>query len=70
MFVFSAPGESPPPPQRNTHGIGSDIDRIHRDAAKTQMAVDDIREMLKGYQLQSVSVTRTLSLAEYTLTIP
>ena len=72
MFAFSAPSESPPPQQRNTHGIGSDI---HRDAVKIQTAVNDIREMLRGqegagHQPQSVSVTRTLSLAEHTLTIP
>ena len=71
MFVFSAPGESPPPPQRNTHGISSDI---HRDVVKTQTAVNEIREMMKGqegagYQPQLVSVTRILSIAEYTLTV-
>ena len=71
MFAFSAPGDSPPPPQRNPHGIGSDI---HRDVVKTQTAVNDIRDMLKiqegaSCQPQIVSVTRTLSLAECTLTI-
>ena len=72
MLAFSAPGESPPPPQRYTHGIGSDI---HRDVVDTQTAVNDIRDILKGqegagYQPQSVSVTRTLSPAECILTIP
>ena len=48
---------------------------IHRDVVKTQTAVNDIRDMLKGqkgadHQPQSVSVTHILSLAEYTLTIP
>ena len=71
IFAFSAPGDSPPPPQRNPHGIGSDI---HRDVVKIGTAVNDMRDMMKGqegvgYQSQMVSVTRTLSLAEYTLTI-
>ena len=63
MFGFSAPGESPPPPQRNARGIDSDIHRI----------VNSIHNMLKsqewtGYQPQLVSVTCILSLTEYTLT--
>ena len=71
MFAFSAPGDSPPPPQRNPHRIGSDI---HRDVVKTQTAINDIRDMMKaqegaGYQPQLVSVTRILSIAEYTLTV-
>jgi hypothetical protein len=71
MFGFSAPGDSPPPPQRNPHGTSSDI---HRDVVKTQTAVNDIRDMLKGqegagYQPQLVSVTRTPSLTRYTLTV-
>ena len=71
MFAFSAPGDSPPPPQRNAYGTGSDI---HRDVVKTQTAVNDIRDMLKGhegasYQPQLVGVTRTLSFTEYTLTV-
>ena len=71
MCVFSAPGESPPPPQRNTHGIGSDI---RRDVVETKTAVNDIRDTLKGQegasrQPQSVSVAHTLCLAEDTLTI-
>ena len=70
MFAFSAPGESPPPPLRNTHGTTSDI---HRDIVNAQTVARDIRNMLKsqegaGNQPQSVSVARTLSPTEYTLT--
>ena len=72
MFAFSAPGESPPPPRRNTHGTSSDI---RRDVVRIQTAVNDIRDTLKGQEVasrqpQSVSVTHTLCLAEYTFTIP
>ena len=64
MSVFSAPGDSPPPPQRNMHGIGSDI---RRDVvSEVQTMVSDIRHMLKGQegadgQHLSVSVTRVPS---------
>ena len=69
--MFSAPGESPPPLLRNTHGTASDI---HRDVVNTRIVVNNIHNMLKsqeeaGYQPQLVSVIRILSLTEYTLTI-
>ena len=72
MFSFSAPGKSPPPLQRNTHGIGSDI---HRDVVKTQTVVNDIRDMLKSQggadsQHLLVSVTHGPSVTEFTYTIP
>ena len=72
MFTFSAPGDSPHPLQRNTHGIGSDI---HRDVVKTQIVVNDIRDMLKnqegaGDQHLPVSVTYAPSTTEYTFTVP
>jgi hypothetical protein len=71
MFGFSAPGDSPPPPQRNPHRTPSDI---HRDVVKTQTVVNNIHDMLKGqegggYQPQLVSVTRIPPLARYTLTV-
>ena len=73
MFAFSAPGESPPPLQRNTRGTASDI---HRDVVNTQAVVRDIRDIRNilerqegaGSQPQSVNITRALSPAEYTLT--
>ena len=74
MFVFSAPGESPPPVSGNTQGtIRGDISEIKRDTAKTQIAVSGIYGILNsqqgaGGQPQSVSATRTLSFVEYTLT--
>ena len=72
MSAFSAPGESPPLPRRNTLGIGSDI---RRDVVEIRTAVKDIHDTLKGqegagHQPQSVSVAHTLSLAKYTLNIP
>ena len=79
MFGFSAPGESSPPLLRNTGGTRSNIRRdvvseVRRDVADTQTVVYDIRNMLKGQQgvggrPQSVSITHTLSPAEYTLTV-
>lgn len=71
MFAFSAPGESRPPPRRNTHGIASDI---RRDVvSEVQTMVSDIRHVLKsqagadGRHL-SVSVTRAPPVTEYTFT--
>ena len=60
MIAFSAPGQSPLPPQRNTHGITSDI---HRDVVNTRTVVNNIHNMLKGQegankQQLLVSVTR------------
>ena len=83
MFRFSAPGESPLPPQRNTRGTASDIRRdvisevqnIRRDVVfEVQTAVSDIRHTLKYQEVadgqhQSVSVIHLPSVAEYTLTI-
>ena len=83
MFGFSAPGESPLPPQRNTRGAASDIRRdviyevqnIRRDVvSEIQTAVSDILHTLGNQgvadgQHQSVSVTHLPSVAEYTLTI-
>ena len=72
MFAFSVPGESPPPPQRNAHGIVSDI---RRDVvSEVQTMVSDIRHILKSQegadgQRLSASVTRALSATECTLTI-
>ena len=72
MFVFSAPGDSPLPSQRNPHGIGSDI---YRDVVKTQTVVNDVHAMLQiqggadGQHL-STSVTRAQSVTEYTFTVP
>jgi len=72
MFAFSAPGESPPPLQRNTHGTAFDIRR--EVVSGVQTMVSDIRHMLKNQegadsQHQSVSVTDTLSATEYTFTV-
>ena len=79
MFAFSAPGELPPPLPGNTHETVSHIRRdavseVHRSVLKTQTMVSDIHIMLKsqkgaGGQPQSVSTTRTLSLARFTLTV-
>ena len=71
MFAFSVPGESPPPLQRNTHGIVSDI---HRDVANTRTVVNNIHNMLKSQegadgQHLSVSVTHAPSATEYTFTV-
>ena len=72
MLVFSAPGDSPPPPQRNIHGIASDI---RRDVvSEVQTMVSDIRHMLKSQeggdvQRWSASVTYTPSVTECTLTV-
>ena len=70
-FKFSAPGESPPPLQRNTHGTASNI---HRDAvSEVKTMVSDIRHILKSQeradgQHLSVSDIHALSATEYTLT--
>ena len=78
MVAFSAPGESPVPLPRTTDrtipDIRRDVSEIHRGVADTQAVVYDIRNMLKdqqeaGGQPQSVSITHTPSLTEYTLTI-
>ena len=79
MFVFSAPGESPPPLLRNTGGTISNIRRdvaseVLRDVADTQTVVHDIRKMLKsqqgvGGQPQPVSIAHTVSPAESTLIV-
>jgi len=71
MFPYSAPGESPLPQLRNTHGTASGI---HQDVVNTQNVVKNIQNMLKsqegaGHQPQLVSVTRTLSLTGYKLTV-
>jgi hypothetical protein len=71
MFVFSAPGESRPPQQRNTHRIGSDIRR--EVVSEVRTLVSDIRGVLKSQegadrQHLSVSVTHTPSATKYTLT--
>ena len=73
MFAFSAPGDSPPPLPRNTHGIVSDIRRDVVSEVKTM--VSDIRHVLKnqegaGGQHLSVSVTHRPSATEYRFTIP
>ena len=47
MFASSAPGESPPTPQRTTRGITSDI---RRDISEVQTTVSDIRHMLKSQE--------------------
>jgi len=72
MFGFSAPGQSPLPLQRNTHGTLSDIRR--EVVSEVQAIASDIRDMLKsqegaGSQSQLVSVTRILSLTEHALTV-
>jgi len=79
MFAFSAPGKSPAPLPINIREIIPNIRRdviseVHRGIADTQAMVHDIRNMLKsqqgtGGQLQLVSITRTPSLTEYTLTV-
>jgi len=71
MFASSAPGDSPPPLPRNTHETASNI---RRDVANTQAIVSNIHNMPRsqegiGGQPQPVSVARTPSLAEYTLTV-
>ena len=71
MFGFSAPGQSPPPLQRNTHGTASDIRRV---VSEVQTIASDVRHMLKsqeeaGSQPQLVSVTRILSLTEHAPTV-
>ena len=71
MFAFSAPGESLPPLQTNTHGTSSDI---RHDVAKIQTVVNNIHNMLKsqegaGYQPQLASATRIPSLTEYILIV-
>ena len=73
MSIFSAPGDSPPPPQRNVRGIGSDI---RRDVvSEVQTMVSDIRHMLKvqegadGQRL-SVSVTHVPSPSNTHLLFP
>ena len=69
---FSAPGQTPPPQLRNTHGTSSDL---HQDIVNTQNMVRNIQNMLKSqelvtsHQIQSVSVTRIMSLTEYILTV-
>jgi hypothetical protein len=72
MSAFSAPGESPPPPQRSTPGIGSDIRR--EVVSEVRTLVSDIRGALRSQegvdgQHQSVSVTPAPSATGYTLTV-
>jgi hypothetical protein len=72
MFAFSAPGESPPPPQRNTHGISSDI---RREVSEVRTLVSDIRDVLKGQegadgQHLSASVTHAPSATNTHLLLP
>ena len=72
MFAFSAPGQSPPPLQRNTYGIASGI---HREVvSEVRTMVSDIRHVLQSQerpdvQYLSVSVTRAPSTTEYTFTV-
>jgi len=71
MFAFSAPGESAPPLLGNAHGTASNI---RQDVVNTRNVVNNIQNMLKSkegasHQPQSVSDTRTLSLAGYILTV-
>jgi len=77
MFAFSAPGDSPPPPPKNTHGATSntrrDVSVVHHGVTNTQAMISNIHNMLKsregiGGPPQLVSIARTLSLTEYTLT--
>jgi hypothetical protein len=54
--------------------IRRDVSEVRRDVENTQTVVYDICNMLKsqkgiGGKPQSVSVARTLSLTEYTLTV-
>jgi len=61
------------------HGATQNIRRdavseVHRGVVKTQTMISDIRSMLKsqqgaGGQPQSVSATRTMSLAGFTLAV-
>jgi len=72
MFASSAPGEPPPPLQRNTHGIGSDVRREVVSEVRTM--VSDVRHVLQSQerpdvQHLSVSVTRASSATEYTFTV-
>jgi len=68
MFVFSAPGQSPPPVSGNTHGtIRSDVSEINRGILKICGILNS--QQGAGGQSQSVGVIRTLSLVEYTLTV-
>ena len=78
MLSFSAPGDSPPPLLRNTHGaipnIRRDVSEVRRDVADTQTMVSSIHAMLRSQQgigdrCQLVSVARNLPLAGYTLTV-
>jgi GH18 family chitinase len=72
MFAFSAPRESPPPPQRNTHVIASDVRR--EVVSEVQTLVSDIRGALKSQEGAdgrhlSVSIAHAPSATEYTLTV-
>jgi len=69
MCGFSAPGDSPPPLRRNTHGttpnILRDVSKVHRDVTNTQALVSDIHNMLRSQegidgQLQLVSLARSV----------
>jgi len=77
MLAFSAPGDSPPPLLRNTHGaipnIHRDVSEVRRDVADTQTMVSNIHTMLRsqegiGGRPRLVSVARNLLLTGYTLT--
>ena len=66
MFAFSAPGESPPPQQRNTRRTVSDTRRSSQTIS--EMYRMKRREGSDG-QHPSVSVTRTPFATEHTFTV-
>ena len=78
MCGSSAPGDSLLPLRGNTHGttpdVRRDVSEVHRDVTNTKALVSDIHNMLRsqegiGGQLRLVSLARSLSLTEYTLTV-
>ena len=73
IFASSAPRESPPPPQRYTHGTVSDIRRdvvktgviiseVQRDVANTQAMVRDVLKNQQEAGGQDLSVSDTYAL--------
>jgi len=72
MFVFSAPGESPPPVQRDA---GTTSRRMSEAIPyEIQTMVSDIRQVLKSQagangQHLSVSITRAPSVTKYLFTV-
>jgi len=73
MFTLSAPGPSPPPPSRNTHGTSSDIHQdianVHRDVVNPNDVVYWMLNSQEGTSGQdwSVGVACAPSIAEETL---